>query len=900
MGVSKVEYYGETLMDTTETTVSEETLMEGETALNAAGEVITGNLKPVKYTAQSPTEAEQAQARKNIDALGTADLPEAVSAALAEAKASGEFDGADGDDGDPGADGVGIQSIEQVTASTEDGGDNVWRVTLTNDVTADFTVKNGNKGEQGDVGKTAYEYAKDGGYTGTEEDFMDLVNTIDSKADNKHGHTWEEVGLIHHEGGSNTITSDDVIYNAYHKVCDNTPTLAEVQKGGRISYYSNGELVTANFLEGYFAVLSRSDSVIIAYDGYPFVVIALEDRITYNGNSFTRGTHFCQDSYFCVHSLTINNYEGFPYDEAQKIPSERLPDDIGSVKTVNNVAPDENGNITIDVGSGGGGGSTECTWDDLALYDTVKDLIITSDDVNYGGYHKVSDEVPTLEQLQTGGTVTFTENGAEKVTSNYPEGDIAVMTLGSTNGAAVIFNGLTLVAVAFEDGATVLGNTLDEKGIYFVQNDMVITHSLTIKDYPAVGINPIPVDYLPESHQFYETSTSTDVLTWDGNTDGLESVTDQLYRVSGAVPTLEDLQNGGTCIVNLSGVENTMEFTSDNVTDTGTGVIIVADFVFIVTADGADLEGIAFPKAGIYFGKADLDEDGTIDYVSKLTINGYTFKSTEIKKLHSKYLEPFDYVEGSETVSIDLEEGFVVNQIYKLTDDVLTTTELAQAVITVENGNGTQTITVDTDTIVSEGSFTFGNFKYLIGGTNATATITLFSSLTANSDMGVEIPSAGTYIFTFAIADSTATKVSLTVAGKKMGGSLTLKPECFPNQEEEYIKPTFYPDEWGAYFLRVNETLTASDGAFSGSLYNAASKGGFKMEGWLYRTVDGEPTKLGTNTITIDFTPAYTDSDGAYIATSLVGHGGVLYGLYATITETETTFKLMELALATS
>jgi len=646
MGVNKVEYYGETLIDTTGTTVSEDTLMEGETAINAAGEVITGNLKPVKYTAQSPTEAEQAQARKNIDALGTADLPEAINAALAQAKESGEFDGADGDNGEPGSDGVGIQSLKQITASNEDGGSNVWRATLTNGETSDFTVKNGNKGEQGDVGKTAYEYAKDGGYTGTEEDFMDLVNTIDSKADNKHGHTWEEVGLIHYEGGSNTITSDDVIYNAYRKVCDNTPVLTEVQKGGKISYYSNGELVTANFLEGYFSILERTDSIVIAFDGYPFVIIALEDRMSFMGNTFTRGTHFCQDSNFCVHSLTINNYEGFPYDEAQKIPSERLPEDIGSVKTVNNIAPDENGNISIDVGSsGGGGGSTECTWDDLALYDTVKDLTITSDDVNYGGYHKVSDEVPTLEQIQKGGTVSFNEGGNGIVTKNYPEGDMTI--LSQSKGAVIAFNGLPLVVVAFEDGMTFMGNTF-EKGISFAQDNLVITHSLIIKDYPAVGINPIPMEYLPEGHQFGETTITSDTLTWDGDTEGRYNVFGMFYKVSDAMPTLADLLNGGT----ISYMNTDEPFTSGNVVDAeslglGEGCIVITDVngnpmagVALKVGATATLEGttITFEETGTFLLRQQISTNAYI-HIEKLTINGYAgFEITQIKKIEDRFV----------------------------------------------------------------------------------------------------------------------------------------------------------------------------------------------------------------------------------------------------------------------
>lgn len=66
---------------------------------------------------------------------------------------------------------VGIESIEQTVTSTEDGGINEITATLTDGTTNVFHVKNGNKGSDGSNGKSAYEYAQDGGYMGTEEEF---------------------------------------------------------------------------------------------------------------------------------------------------------------------------------------------------------------------------------------------------------------------------------------------------------------------------------------------------------------------------------------------------------------------------------------------------------------------------------------------------------------------------------------------------------------------------------------------------------------------------------------------------------------------------------------------------------------------------------------------------------
>lgn len=68
--VSKVEYFGKTLIDLTNDSVTPETLAEDETAHNAAGEPIVGIGKKtsVLYTEQSLTEEQQTQARTNINA----------------------------------------------------------------------------------------------------------------------------------------------------------------------------------------------------------------------------------------------------------------------------------------------------------------------------------------------------------------------------------------------------------------------------------------------------------------------------------------------------------------------------------------------------------------------------------------------------------------------------------------------------------------------------------------------------------------------------------------------------------------------------------------------------------------------------------------------------------------
>lgn len=104
----------------------------------------------VRYDkAQELSGGQKGQARDNIGALGASELSDAVNTALAQARESGEFDGAPGDDG---LDGVGIWAVEQTTTSAEDGGVNVVTVIKTDGSTSTFEVRNGRKGNGGPAG----------------------------------------------------------------------------------------------------------------------------------------------------------------------------------------------------------------------------------------------------------------------------------------------------------------------------------------------------------------------------------------------------------------------------------------------------------------------------------------------------------------------------------------------------------------------------------------------------------------------------------------------------------------------------------------------------------------------------------------------------------------------------
>ena len=82
-----------------------------------------------------------------------------------------------GADGQPGADGVGIQSVEQTTTSSEDGGTNVVTVTKTDGTTSTFSIKNGSKGSTGPAGADGHTPIKGTDYW-TEADQQSIVDDV--------------------------------------------------------------------------------------------------------------------------------------------------------------------------------------------------------------------------------------------------------------------------------------------------------------------------------------------------------------------------------------------------------------------------------------------------------------------------------------------------------------------------------------------------------------------------------------------------------------------------------------------------------------------------------------------------------------------------------------------------
>lgn len=131
---------------------------------------------------------------------------------------------------------------------------------------------------------------------------------------------------------------------------------------------------------------------------------------------------------------------------------------------------------------------------------------------------------------------------------------------------------------------------------------------------------------------FGDMETGGDTLTWDGDTTGRVSVADMFYKVSDAVPTISDFENGGTFVIGPVGTNGS--FNGSDVIDFGSGVLAGPESLcaFVPeSAVGIEVQGLTFPEAGTYF------IYGGEMYLASLTIPGYTGFPT-VKTLDEKYL----------------------------------------------------------------------------------------------------------------------------------------------------------------------------------------------------------------------------------------------------------------------
>lgn len=282
-------------------------------------------------------------------------------------------------------------------------------------------------------------------------------------------------------------------------------------------------------------------------------------------------------------------------------------------------------------------GGKATSWKDLGEKTVMGDTLTW--DGNTAGlecvdemFYKVTDTFPTLAEIQNGITIN---------TNLWEVSNVMVLDKSETFGCesyALINQDTHMPCVMGVSQTVTLDGTTYTKGLYFMNSDFgsgqTYVSSLQINNYngfPRTEITPLPNKYL----DFIET-VGSDTLTWDGNTEGLESITlsdIQYYHVSDTIPTLEDCANGVVAKTS-GGVEHTDEVMAfyDGILSTDG----MAFFIIYESAVGVENEGITFPKSGIWF--INIED---VDYITSITINGYNgFTTTKLKE---EYI-PVDYI----------------------------------------------------------------------------------------------------------------------------------------------------------------------------------------------------------------------------------------------------------------
>lgn len=280
-------------------------------------------------------------------------LQEAVNSALQKAKDSGEFDGES-------------VTITQIEYSTEAGGDTI--VTFSDG--SKLKVENGKDGKPG---KSAYLYAKEAGYTGTEEEFAErLANgSVDAPVKSVNGKTGA-VELDAEDVGAPTTDQFEKLSEEFENLPKADWVAKKVWQGDAAAICDKTVFFIGNKEEFYPEIFNINVGGVhtVLWDGVPYVVTGTSYQyryylgngsLVYDGAPDT-GEPFCfsgieyssyvskvtkstSDEEEIAFKVAYGNYVGF-----DKMPEEYLPD--GVVKKVNGIAPDEYGNVRVD-GSGG-------------------------------------------------------------------------------------------------------------------------------------------------------------------------------------------------------------------------------------------------------------------------------------------------------------------------------------------------------------------------------------------------------------------------------------------------------------------------------------------------------------------------------------------------------------------
>jgi hypothetical protein len=139
--------------------------------------------------------------------------------------------------------------------------------------------------------------------------------------------------------------------------------------------------------------------------------------------------------------------------------------------------------------------------------------------------------------------------------------------------------------------------------------------------------------------------TGSDTLTWDGNIEGRDVIYEIMYKVSDAIPTIEDFANGFRLTINNMGETVSFDSPSDWVIDED-GVISIQEpdgmipYVGIITEEASIETGFSPGLYFLHFDASSLGDFGLI-LTTQLTIPGYG-KFEYNRPIEKQYLPPIE------------------------------------------------------------------------------------------------------------------------------------------------------------------------------------------------------------------------------------------------------------------
>lgn len=327
----------------------------------------------------------------------------------------------------------------------------------------------------------------------------------------------------------------------------------------------------------------------------------------------------------------------------------------------------------------------------------------------------VSDEYPEiLTQISEGETIPL------MFAMTAPDGCVAMQAECVMSDGVVMAEGVFIVPT---DWFTLGDIIFPQKGVYFMAYHMApmgMDSSLMYASALSIPGHTFADNSGSDASKYFEKTTGYscgDTLTWDGNTDGLESVIQSqegipfsvgYYRVSSSVLTVDDVTNGLTAtFVNIQAGE--LETSTASAEEAQgcfgeDGMAAIGMSIFNIPVDGYTLDGIVFPKAGIYiYGLIVEDTGEIIPLATSLTIPGYNFMVSApaevIKTEHLPKALQFGEIKTtieSDTITWDGNTDGLVQLdtmlFYKVSDAIPTTSDLLKGLsLTATGADGNST-----------------------------------------------------------------------------------------------------------------------------------------------------------------------------------------------------------------